>query len=245
MNTSMHSSLCLGTKSVLSSLALCLGLTQLAHADSLLVGTLLSGYPSGLPVQGGVLCASGSGCNVRAQQFTLNSAAEVSQIQVVVSGPVLEGVPRPYSTPVTLTLGTQFPTSFGQTFWTGTETFQDPDLNTQDELYTELLTFDHVNTHLAAGTYYLQMNAGDLAWGSASNIPLVPLGSAAGVLGSAFTCDPDANCSPSRTNELAPGYLGAVDIRGTAVSPEPSTIVLSATGLVGLCCMGWSRALHS
>ncbi len=239
MNTSMHSSLCLGTKSVLSSLALCLGLTQLAHADSLLVGTDLTGNPG----QGGVLCAYGSGCNVRAQQFTLYQPVEVSQIQILVSGPLRNDAPRPFSTPITLAIGSQFPVSFGQTFWTGTETFADPDTDPQSNAITELLSYDGVNTILGAGTYYLQVNGGDAAWGAlGSNVRLA---TTAGALGLAYSCDPSSNCAPGRVDQSDSRFVGAVDINGTVLTPEPSSLVLSMTGLAGLGVLGWSKAVQS
>lgn len=236
MNTSLPSSLCLGMKSVLSSLVLCLGLTQLAHADSILVGTDLTGNNQ----QGGILCPRATGCNSRAQQFTLFAPVEVTQIQILVSGPYYYSHPSPFTTPVTLNLGTQFPTTYGQTYWTGTELFQDPDPSPQNSAYTELLSFDNVNTILGAGTYYLQVDGGDLAWGSGGNTALA---TTAGVLGSSFECDPYANCSPGRTMGFS--QLSAVDINGRVLTPEPSSLVLSATGLITMCGFAGYKALVS
>ncbi len=209
--------------------------TQYGRADSVLVGTDLSG----LQQQGGRLCPQASNCAIRAQEFTLLTPVQVSSIELLVSGPFNNTTGTGFSAPIEMTLASQFPARFGTTFWDDTATFTVPGANYPAT--TELVTFSGLNLTLGAGTYFLQAQGGDVAWGGGNT----PLASTVGTLGLNWICDPTANCTPDRVQPLAPGYYGAFDLIGTplaAATPEPATWVLSGTGLLSLGLLGWSKA---
>ena len=209
---------------------------QYVRADSVLVGTDLSG----LPQQSGLLCPQASNCALRAQEFTLLAPVRVSSIEVLVSGPFNNLNGSNFTTPIEMTLASQFPARSGTNFWDDTATFTA--LGANYPATTELLTFSGLNLMLNAGTYFLQAKGGDIAWGGGNT----PLATTAGTLGLSWICDPDANCSPDRVQSLSPGYYGSFDLIGTTVAttaatPEPSTWLLSSTGLLALGLLGWSK----
>ncbi len=207
--------------------------TTYGRADSVLLGTDLTS----LQQQGGRLCPQASNCALRAQEFTLFAPVQVTSIQVLVSGPFNNIGGTGFSAPIEMTLASIFPANFGTTFWNDTATFTAAGANYPPT--TELITFSGLNLMLGAGTYFLQAQGGDIAWGGGNT----PLASTAGALGLSWYCDPLATCSPDRVQSLAPGYYGAFDLIGTAATtPEPSTWLLSGTGLLSFALLGWSRA---
>lgn len=187
-------------------------------ADSLIVGTDLAHASNG----GAVLCAQSSNCSLRAQQFTLNSAVVIDDVKISLSAPG----PSAYSDGnFTLSLGNAFPNQVS--IGAGDFIF-DPNQNRTSSIFD----FSNLDIPLNAGTYYLQVSGGNLGWNYGSRVATT-----AGAFGNIYSCDPSINCFPSRPDILDNSF--AADISGTAVTPEPSSIVFSLTGLLFLWGIAW------
>jgi hypothetical protein len=200
--------------------------SPLAHADSVLVGTDLSN-----PQPGPVLCPQPANCEVRFSQFTLVAPVVVDDIKVAISGPANGGGNNSNGN-FAVNLLDQFPTFPFSTPYppptTGNigegDLIFDPNQSFQT---TEIFDFSNLNISLGAGTYYLEVFGNNVEWDTAA--PTLP--TSAGSLGKQLGCDPFLNCSTDGPGLSTP-Y--AMQISGTAVTPEPSSWVLIGTGLLGL-----------
>jgi hypothetical protein len=207
-------------------------------ADSL-VGSNLSTASNG----GAVLCPGVSDCTARAEQFTLTSAVVINDVQVALSG--VGGSYNPDGS-FSLGLGTQLGGS-STLLGSGTLVFN-PNGNTTSQLFD----FSNLDITLGPGTYYL-----DFSGANAEIDYAQPLLSTHGALGTQFACDPtEQACNLSNSWDTESNRFGpyAVDLNGTAetsyddlavtsnavglhgpaITPEPSTLILSATGLLAL-----------
>jgi hypothetical protein len=197
-----------------------LAASPLTHADTILVGTDLSTATHG---GSAVLCPSLSSCTDRASQFTLSTSVVIDSISVVVTAP---GVP-PGITDGNFTIGLGSHLSVGITSGIGAgDLVTDP----QGDMVTQEFTFSGLHLSLAAGTYYLGMAGGNVEWDYAQ-----PLLTTAGALGLQLACDPTLTCASGRWDTLSQTY--AMEIDGTVGSPavpEPSTLALFGTGILGL-----------
>jgi hypothetical protein len=208
----------------LVTIAIVLAAPTLTHADSILVGTDLSNTQSGPE-----LCPLPNGCNVRVSQFTLLTSVVVDDVKVAISGPIFDfssdghfGVNLFSQLPVVQ--GLTLPITTGN-IGTGNLVF-DP---TTTPPVTQVFDFGGLDITLGPGTYYLQVEGGNLAWNSA-----LPLATSAGTLGLQLSCDPySPYCGPdiSKYDKFYGTY--AMQISGTEVTPEPSSWVLFGTGILG------------
>jgi hypothetical protein len=227
----------------LSLIAACsLVLPRPGLADPLVLGSNLSTASIG----GAVLCPGVSDCTARAEQFTLTSSVVINDVQVALSG--VGGSYNPDGS-FSLGLGTQLGT-VTTLLGSGSLPFN-PNGNTTSELFD----FSNLDITLGPGTYYL-----DFSGANAEIDYAQPLLSTDGALGTQFACDPtEQACSISTSWDTESNLFGpyAVDLNGTvtpeagelnvpafksnavglhgpAVTPEPSTLILSATGLLAL-----------
>jgi hypothetical protein len=224
----------------LSLIAACsLVLPRPGLADPLVLGSNLSTASIG----GAVLCPGVSDCTARAEQFTLTSAVVINDVQVALSG--VGGSYNPDGS-FSLGLGTQLGGS-STLIGSGSLPFS-PNGNTTSQLFD----FSNLDITLGPGTYYLDFSGANAAIDYAQ-----PLLSTYGALGTQFACDPtEQACSISTSWDTESNKFGpyAVDLNGTAdtsydepaftsnaiglrrpaVTPEPSTLILSATGLLAL-----------
>jgi PEP-CTERM motif len=205
-------------------------------ADSLLVGSNLSTASNG----GAVLCPLVSDCNVRAEQFTLSSSTVINDVQVLLSN---DGPTYNPNGSFSLGIGTQLGGS-STLIGSGNLAFS-PNGNTTSQLFD----FSNLDITLGPGTYYLDFSGADAEIDYAQ-----PLLSSYGTLGTQFACDPtEQACGISNSWDTESNNFGpyAVDLNGTVVTPdgaeldavsthqsvvtpEPSTLILSATGILAL-----------
>src|ERR1035437_6835023 len=200
-------------------LAACFLLTaRPAPADSVILGSDLSQVSHA----GAGLCPSFSNCEVLAQQFTLLYPTLIDQIKVQMSGPdSLLGNPGSFSVDLENPLGTPI-----DSIGSGTLTY------VSGTYATQLFSFGNLNILLNPGTYYLGINGGDIGWNSAP-----ALTTPYGTLGAEFACDPTvSHCSdPTRWGSGRSGAERAMEIDGTAITPEPSSWLLLGTPLLATC----------
>jgi hypothetical protein len=193
----------------------------LTYADTILVGTDLSTATQGFSA---VLCPQAANCNDLASQFTLFTPVVVDSISVVVTAP---GNP-PGSTDGNFTIGLGSLLGVGITTGVGAgDIFIDP----KGGMTTEEFTFSGLNLSLATGTYYLGMAGANVEWDYAP-----PVSTTVGALDLQLGCDPTQYCGSNITQwgTLQNGKDYAIEIDGTAITPEPSTFALFGTGLLGL-----------
>jgi hypothetical protein len=192
----------------------------LTYADTLLVGTDLSTAPQG---SGAILCPTFSNCVDRASQFTLFSPVVVNSISVVVTtfanSPIID---RGFTIGLGSVPGVGITTGIGSGVVV---------LGPQQSATTQEFTFSGLNLALAPGTYYLGMAGANVGWDNAS-----PLSTTAGALGLQLQCDPFtfSFCGNDITKWDKLNFSYAMEIDGTATTPEPSTFALLGTGIVGL-----------
>ena len=187
-----------------------------ASADSVLVGSNVSAVGTGAG-----LCPRTSDCSDLAQAFTVSTPVLVDEIKVVLSAPDLPfgGMDGSFSVSLGSALGS------GMEIGSGDIPISPSGASTQEEV-----DFTSLGISLAAGTYYLEMTGANVAWNHAP-----ALTTTSGSLGSAWECDPTIfGCSVGAFGWQSVPSTEAVEIDGTAITPEPSTVALLGTGLLGL-----------
>jgi PEP-CTERM motif len=201
---------------------------SIAHADTILVGTDLSN-----PSSGPVLCPQAADCLVRVSQFTVLTPMLVDDIKVAISGP----------TPFPSTDGT-FSVNLSSALASGpvADNIGSGDLvfpPGQTPVLSQIFDFSGLDILLDPGTYYLQVAGANIMWDSAS-----PLTTTAGTLGQQLSCDPFITCGAdiSRYDNFPGTY--AMQIDGTAITPEPSTFALLATGLLAITALSQRKPLR-
>ena len=187
-----------------------------AHADTILVGTDLSN-----PSSGPVLCPQVANCTVRVSQFVLLAPVVVDDIKVAISGP---GPSSSTDGTFSVNLSQGLAGSAGN-IGSGDLVFS-PD---QSPVLTQVFDFSGLDILLDPGTYYLQVSGANVMWDSAS-----PLTTSARTFGQQLSCDPYITCGPNISRyDTFPGTY-AMQIDGTAITPEPSTFALLGTGILSL-----------
>lgn len=187
-----------------------------ARADSLLVGTdFTTAQPS-------VVLCPGSECESIAQQFTLLSPVVIDDIQIAIGGPAHFG-PNPdgsFSVGFTNQLGTETLIGSGVLPYTPN----------QSTAINEIVDFNNLDISLAAGTYYIEI--------AGSNVEMdltQAVATSAGYWGEQFICDPETPfCNSPAGWGAEPTSPLAINISGTALTPEPSALVLLGTGIMAL-----------
>jgi PEP-CTERM motif len=188
-------------------------LSTLAYADSILAGSDFSAIGTGVG-----LCRNAADCLNVAQQFTVFTPFVIDEIKVIVTAPdVNPATDGSFLVSLGSVVGS-FPTSIGS---------GDIIVNPKDGLIQEEFDFTGLNISLGAGTYFLEMTGGNVRWDHAPNLTTT-----LGTLGPTWLCDPTLTCATNRWDSEQ--ETEAVQIDGTAITPEPSSLVLFGTGLLGL-----------
>jgi PEP-CTERM motif len=192
--------------------------TFVAHADTMLVGTDLSN-----PSLGASLCPQGSDCSVRVSQFIVLTPFVVDDIKLALSGPT--GLPSTDGS-FRVNLGSQLA---GGPVAANVGSGDLPFSSGQYPPLTQVFDFIALDILLNPGTYYLQVSGGNVMWDSAS-----PLTTSAGTLGQQLSCDPYITCGAGIGHYDNFPRTYAMQIDGTAMTPEPSTFALLGSGILGL-----------
>jgi PEP-CTERM motif len=182
-----------------------LTLSRSGSAGSILVGTNLANLEAGAG-----LCPSDSNCEDLQQQFTLTSPVVIDQIKVVM---------EPYGNFLDFYPGGDFTVALGG--FTGSGELPP---NSTGDIVPQLFDFGNLDISMSAGTYYLFVSGGNVAWAHAP-----PLLTTAGTIGQEQVCDPTLGCRWQSVDSTL-----AMEIDGTIATPEPSTFALLATGILGL-----------
>jgi hypothetical protein len=187
-----------------------------AHADTILAGTDLSN-----PSSGPVLCPQGANCSIRVSQFIVLTPFVVDDIKVAISGPGPSSSTNGF---FSVSLGSGLGAGGG--IGSGDLAFAS---GPYPPLTTQVFDFSGLDMLLDPGTYYLQVSGANVMWDSAS-----PLTTSAGTLEQQLSCDPYLTCGADISRyDIFPGTY-AMQIDGTAITPEPSTFMLLGSGILGL-----------
>jgi hypothetical protein len=209
---------------ILVTLAIVLAAPTLTHADTVLVGS-----EQFVPGGGSGFCPTLADCEEVAQQVTFFTPVTIDQIKVGISGPNQTGISDDGSFNVTL----------GPVLGTGT------DIGSGDLVFglsgptvSEIFDFSGLNISLGPGTYYLQLSGGNVGWENG----VQPLVTSAGTVGPDWTCDPTISCAADAW--VSGSLTHAFEIDGTQ-TPEPSTIALFGTGMLGLAAVARRKFFHT
>jgi hypothetical protein len=194
---------------------------QPAHADSILVGTTLVNTTPGPE-----LCPLASGCNNRLSEFSTPQLFDVDDVKVAISGPGFvgiggsEGANGNFQVSIITNPGSSQTTV--ATVGSGNLSF-----NANGPVVTEIFDFSGLSITLDPGTdYYLLVTGANLSWNRDT-----PLSGTFGTLGTQYLCDPTETCSEGLAQYNIVPFDYGEQISGTAITPEPSTWLLFATGL--------------
>jgi hypothetical protein len=187
-----------------------------SYADTALVGSDFAS-PGGAGV-----CFSSSDCLDYAQQVTFLAPVTIDQVKVTLSGPYLLGSgDGSFSVSLGSVLGTETGIGSGDLIF---------NRNQEPDSVTQTFDFSGLDIPLDAGTYFLELTGGNIVWPSAQ-----PIATSEGVLGPAWECDPTLRLGcPTPTGWQSLQHTFALEIDGTAVTPEPSSFALFGTGIIGL-----------
>ena len=204
-----------------------------AHADSVLLGT-----DSSTAFPYGALCPAIRSCQAEVQAFTLGSQVTITDIQVVMDHYSYTGFgPDGHFSVALVDKPIAAYQSFGSDVLIGAgnlpygPNWDDPN---QATLVSGLFDFSGLDITLDPGTYYLEFVGGAVAPAHATTV----LSPAVGTFGKTFACDPTVE----QCNNLSAWYSlssfydadpMAITISGNVVTPEPSSWLLLATGIVG------------
>jgi hypothetical protein len=190
------------------------------NADTILVGTSLSGTAPGPE-----LCPLPNDCQNRFSQFSSPQPFEIEDVKVVISGPTFNNVGTSGDFQVFLDTQPGSVMNVSTAIGTGHLTFNPSDPQSSD---VQVFDFSGLNIPILANTnYYLQVDGGNLDWNTAS-----PLIGTLGTLGLQLDCDPTENCSLGVSHYNSFKITYAQQISGDPITTaEPSTLLLFATGL--------------
>jgi len=210
----------------LLTIATILAASTAAHADSILIGTGLATTPGGPS-----LCPGGSDCQQLAQQFTLFEPVKIDQIKIAISGPL--GAFQSADGTFSVNLGSEL--GSGQVIGSGDLGLIFGQWNTVEKVFD----FSGLDISLGPGTYYLGVTGGNVEWSASAASPTT----SAGTLGPTFRCDLFTTCPTNRWDIVHAGNSWEID--GTAITPEPSSIMLFCTGILGLAAAARHRVRDS
>jgi hypothetical protein len=165
------------------------------------------------------------------QQFTLFEPVKIDQIKVAISGPL--GAFQSADGTFSINLGSEL--GSGEVIGSG-------DLGLtlgQPNIVEKVFDFSGIDISLGPGTYYLGVTGGNVEWSASAAAPTT----SAGTLGPTFRCDLFTTCRTDRWDTVSAGNSWEID--GTAITPEPSSIVLFGTGIFGLAAAALHRVRNS
>jgi hypothetical protein len=194
-------------------------------ADTILAGTNLSGTSPGPE-----LCPVASGCQNRFGQFATPDDFDIHDIKIVLSGPAISGSNTNGNFEVFLNTDLGSASNVRTPIGTGHLTFSASD---SDGSVVQVFDFSALNIPMPLdSTLYLEVDGENLNWNTASPLPV-----SLGVLGFQYSCDPSSGqCAKDLASyDRFPGnyalQVSGTDIPPQAVTPEPSSLLLVATGL--------------
>jgi hypothetical protein len=219
-------------------LVLSLAFAVPANADTILVGTSLTGT-----APAAVLCPLVNGCNTRLSQFSSPVTFNIDDIKVVIGGPAFPNFNTNGNFQVSMVTqpgtisSTSVPVGSGNLPIT---------LMDSEGSNVGVFDFSGLSIPITAGTeYYLQVAGANLTWNSST-----PLLGTLGTIGLQLSCDPSLPFDQCATNIGAynpfPGtYSMQISGDPVGVTPEPSSLLLLGTGLLSIVATGSRRVSHT
>ena len=202
---------------------------SLAQADSLLVGTSFTGT-----IPTAVLCPQASNCNNRLSEFSSSQDFTVSDVKVQLSGPAESDFTTDGNFSVSIVTDPGTGSASTVAVGSGTLPFSS---SSPDGSVSQIFDFSGLSIDLTAGTdYYLEVTGANLLWNTRGEV--LP---GSGTLGSQLSCDagtPNSQCARPVDGYDRNDAVYAEQISGNAtgtvpgVTPEPSSLILLATGVL-------------